>query len=116
MECPAGEAKDGVQVTVLREDGKHVSRLLSEKNVVRYYDSRAPSRLQRCEHVLNEVQLFVARLHDEIVAIRRLIRASRTKRWIRQNHIESHGRRSFINGVGEADVRLDLVEVEVHER
>lgn len=105
-----------MDVAVLHQHLEHLAGLVGEQHVVRHHDGAAATGLQQREHVLEEVELFVARLHHEVVTDRRLVRALRPERRIGEDHVEALARRRLVDRVAERDVRLDLVQVQVHQR
>src|SRR4051794_27418455 len=116
MECPARETQQSVDVAVLHQNLEDFASRVHEKNIVWNDDCRATARLQGRYDVLNEVELLIACRDHEVVAVRCLVGTPRAKRRIRKDDVEAFSARRLINRVTEADVGLDLVEVEVHER
>ena len=53
---------------------------------------------------------------DEVVAVGRLVRALGAERRVGQDDVVALAARDFVDRVAERDVRLDLVEVQVHQR
>jgi len=66
--------------------------------------------------VLDEVELLVAGLDGEIVAVGRLIRAFSAEGWIGEHHVVTLAAVGFVDGVAEINVRLDAVEKQIHQR
>lgn len=109
-------AKYRMDVAVLHEDLKHLTGLVGEQHVVRDDNRSSTSRPKDGENVLNEVQLLVARLNDEVLALGRLVGTPRSEGRIRKHDIESLRTRRLINRIPEPDMGLDLMKVEIHER
>ena len=59
-----------------------------------------------------EVELLVARGYHEVVALRRLIGASRAKWRVHEDDVEPLGTRRLIQRVAQRDVRLNLMQIE----
>ena len=72
-ERAARQAQDGVQVAILHEDFKNLSGLVLKEAVVRENYGSPSSGFQNVHYVLDEVELFVARLYREVFPLRRLI-------------------------------------------
>ena len=64
-----------MQRAVLHENLEDFAGLVLEEAVVRQHDRGASAGLERGEDVLDEVELLVARLDGEVVAVGRLVRA-----------------------------------------
>lgn len=65
--------------------------------------------------MLHKVELLVGGLDDEVVADRRLVGALGPERRVGEDDVEALAGRSLVDRVTERNMRLDLVEVEVHQ-
>lgn len=61
--------------------------------------------------MLDEVQLLVAGGDDEVIPVRRLVRAPRTERGIGEDHIIPLAGEGFIDGIAQGYLRLQPVQV-----
>jgi hypothetical protein len=66
--------------------------------------------------VLDKVELLVAGLDGEVVAVGRLIRAFGAEGRIGQHHVITLAAVRLVNGVAEINVRLDAVKKQIHQR
>src|SRR5579862_8287562 len=89
---------------------------VGEEDIVRNDNGRSAAWFERCHDVLNEVELLVARGDDEVVSVRCLVGASRAKGRVRKDDVKALPTGCFVDRVAKADLGLDLVEVEIHER
>ena len=105
-----------MEVAVLHEDLEDLAGLVGEEAVVRQDDRCAAAGLQDGQDVLDEVELLVARLDGEVVALGRLVRALRAEWRVGQDHVEAFASVGFVDRVAEVDVRLDAVQVQIHQR
>jgi len=65
--------------------------------------------------MLEEVELFVAGLDGEVIAVGGLVCAFGAERWIGEHDVVTRTTVGFVNSVAEVDVRLDAVEEKVHQ-
>ena len=115
-ERAARQAQDGVQVAVLHEHLEHLAGLALEQAVVRQDHRGASAGLEDGEDVLDEVELLVAGLDGEIVAVGGLVRALGAEGRIGEHHVVTLAAVRLVNGVAELDVRFDAVQEEIHQR
>src|SRR6266487_4995815 len=116
-EAATRKTQDGMKVTVLRHNLEHLTRLIFEEAIVREDYRCTAAVLEDREHVLDEVELLVARGDREVVPLRRLVRTLRPERGVREDNVEERGLgRRVVYRVTERDGRLDLVKIEVHQR
>ena len=66
-------------------------------------------------HVLDEVELLVARLDGEVVALGGLVRALGAEGRIGEDAVVPLAAVRLVDGVAEIDVRLDPVQEEIHQ-
>lgn len=69
-ERPIGEAQDRVKVAVLAEHLEDLPGLIRKEHIVRHDDRRTAAGLEDRLHMLNEIELLVARLDHKIFAVR----------------------------------------------
>src|SRR5262249_56324895 len=80
------------------------------------YYCGAATRLQDRHDVLDEVEVVVGGGDGEVGPLRGLVGALGAEGRIGQDHVVALRPRLFVNGVARADLRLQAVEEEVHER
>ena len=68
-----------MHAAILHDDFEDLTRFVLEQAIVGQDYGGAASGLERAEDVLDEVELFVAGLDGEVVAVGRLIRAFRAE-------------------------------------
>ena len=117
VNVPRGQAQDGVEVAVLGEDLEDLAGLVGEEAVVGQDDRGPAAGLQDRQDVLDEVELLVARS--------RSVKSSRSGAWFaplvpKGGLVRITSKRSaagrLVDRVAQGDVRLDAVQVEVHQR
>ena len=78
-----------MEVAVLHEDLEDLAGLVGEEHVVGHDDGGAAAGLEDGQDVLEEVELLVAGLDDEVVAVRCLVRALGAERRVGQDDVEA---------------------------
>ena len=115
-ERAARQAQDGVQVAVLHQNLEDLAGLALEQAVVRQHHRGASAGLEHRQDVLDEVELLVAGLDGEVVAVGRLVRALGAEGRIGEHHVVTLAAVRLVDGVAEVDVRLDAVQKQIHQR
>ena len=81
---------------------EYVASLLREENIIRNDDRRPTSGLKNSQNMLNEVQLLIASLNDEVVAIWCLIRALVAEGRIGEDYVIALSLWRLVNGIDES--------------
>ena len=76
-----------MDVAVLHEDLEDLAGLVGEQHVVGHDDRGAAAGLEDRQDVLEEVELLVARLDDEVVAVGRLVGALGAERRVGEDDV-----------------------------
>src|ERR1700730_11203611 len=97
------QTQDGVQIAILHQNFEYFTCFAFEKTVVRQNNCGAAAGFQSVHHVLHKIELLIAGVNREVVAVWSLVRSFRAKRWIRKNHIVAIAAIRFINGIAEID-------------
>lgn len=105
-----------MQRAVLHENLEDFAGLALEEAIVRQRERGTSAGPERGEDVRDEVELLVARLDGEVVAVGRLVRALGAEGWIGEDVVEAVAAVRFVDGVVERDVGLDAVEEKIHQR
>lgn len=114
-ECAAGQAEDGVKITIFAEDFEDFAGLVGEEAVVGQDDGGAAAGLEDGENVLEEIELLVAGFDGEIFAVGGLVGAFGAEGGIGEDDIEAVGRWGFVDRVAQDDAGFDAMEIKIHQ-
>lgn len=112
----AREAEDGVEVAVGGQNLDNLAGFVLEQAVVGQNHRGAAAAFQDSHHLLDEIQLLVAGVDGEVVAVRRLVGALGAERRVGKDAVVALAPVGFVDGVAEINGRLQAMEEQVHQR
>src|SRR5690606_6668911 len=115
VEGAARAPQDRMDVGVLHQNLEDLTGFVCEQYVVGDNDGRSATGLENCQYVLEEVQLLIGCLDREVFTDRNLVSSTVAEWRVGEDDIESLTAWGLVDRVAQCDVRLDLVQVQIHE-